>query len=179
MTVKQHGMKARIARELGISGQAVSKLIKLGMPTSSADAARRWRRDNLHPGRVRPDPGPSPETLLQRAAEACQLGEAARVANQLEVVADHVRAALRAVPKPHRPQLLFPFALFIALIGPRQMSAMSPQPRRGAPAEPDDVAAEMHVPNSGTPESAVEADQESLDPGEVAYALACGEAYIR
>jgi len=69
----KHGMKARIARELGISGAAVSKLVRRGMPIDDADAARRWRVAHLNPGRMRPDPGPSAETLLQRAQRLADL----------------------------------------------------------------------------------------------------------
>jgi hypothetical protein len=64
---------------------------------------------------------------------------------------------LRAVPKSHRQQLAFPFALFAELIGPRTMLALS--------GPKDDDAGQAIDP-------AAEGED---DPGEVAYALAADE----
>lgn len=55
-----------LAAALGLSGAMVSKLAARGMPTDSAELAKRWRNRNLQRGRtkgVRIDTKPAPPTL--------------------------------------------------------------------------------------------------------------------
>lgn len=156
-TVK-HGQRARIARELGISGAAVSKLVAQGMPLDSADAARRWRAANLHPGRMRPDPGPSAETLVERVHSLIGVAAVAQAEHRLDLVADELRAALRAVPDSHRPHVAMSDDLWRALIGGHALAVLDEGPREEPGTMTGDDAAEV---------------------GRVLYALACGEAAIR
>lgn len=167
--MKKHGQRSRIARELGISPQAVTKLVAKGMPLDTADAARRWRAANLHPGRVRPDPGPSPETLLQRAQSMMLVAAAAVDQGLLRLVADDLRGAMRAVPRSHRHRLELHFGLCLELLGPHALRVL-----RGAADEPapQPAAIEHGATIAG-------ADGDELDPGEVLYSLVCGEAQIR
>lgn len=154
MVKKLHGMKARLARELGISGAAVAKLAARGMPIDDADAARRWRAANLHPGRVRPDPGPSPETLVQRAQSLVGLAIAARASHRFDLVADELRQAMRAIPETHRVELVLPRDLWAALIGAHAMAVLDDGPKEA----PGTLSAE-----------------DAYFVGQVCYSLACGE----
>lgn len=156
-----HGMKARIARELGISGAAVSKLAKQGMPTDDVDAARQWRISNLQSGRMRPDPGPSGDTLLMRAQRMHDLAEIARQGGLLHTVADDVRAAMRAVPQSHRGRLNLSFLLMEALIGPHALAII-----KGDGSHP---RADAGVLDPDTDEA-----REFI--GSILYMIACGEA---
>lgn len=158
------GSKSRIAAELGISPAAVTKLAARGMPVDDADAARRWRQRHLAAGRMRPDPGPSPETLLRRCQSAVDLAAAALERHMLHLVADDLRAAMRSVPASHRAQLVMPFALWGSLIGAYAMALMAEGSAGGG--------------DESTPADAAAARDDD-DPGRVAYALACGEARIR
>jgi hypothetical protein len=45
--------KTQLAQALGISASMVSRLAKRGMPTASVEAAQRWRRRHLEPGRTK------------------------------------------------------------------------------------------------------------------------------
>ena len=162
--MSKHGMKARIARELGISGAAVSKLARQGMPTDDADAARRWRAANLHKGRMRPDPGPSADTLLQRAQNLASLAEVALRSQQFDVVANDLRMAMHSVPKSHRARLILPFALWRELIGPYEVAVLDTGSAEEAHSE--------HV-------AAAAVDDDDQLVADVCYALACGEAYIK
>jgi hypothetical protein len=170
--VKTWGRKSRLAAELGISPAAVTKMAKRGMPIDDADAARRWRLANLERGRMRPDPGPSADTLLRRAQALADLAVAALDRHQLDLVANDLRMAMHLVPLSHRPQLVLRFDLWAALIGPLAMSAMTAG--RDEPDAPDAPAA------PGAPAALDDsAEDDPLDPGAVAYSLACGEAFIR
>lgn len=165
--------QAALARELGISPPAVVKLKAQGMPCHDADAARAWRAANLQAGRVRPDPGPSPATLLKRVHDLAELAQRALGINRLDTMADELRLALHAVPKDHRPGVVLSFDLWRALIGPHACAvldhgaAMYPEGEGGTQA-PDD--------NDG---AAQEGDDEATEVGDVVYALACGEAFVR
>jgi hypothetical protein len=148
--------QSEIARELGITKAALSKLKRAGMPVHSADAARAWRLANLHPGRVRPDPGPSPRTLVERLHALWPLALAALDAGRFHLVADEVRSALHAVPESHRDLVLVEPSVMDALLGP-------------------EVIAELR--GDGEPSSASSAD-ELAGVGSLLYALACGEARL-
>jgi hypothetical protein len=156
MTVK-HGQRARIARELGITAQAVSKLAKIGMPLDSADAARRWRASNLNRLKMKPDPGPSPETLVQRAHELIEVAAVALTTHRFDVVADELRAALRAVPESHRPRVAMPHPVWYALIGTHARRVLDEGPKQ----EPGTMS-----------------DEDAEYVGGLCYSLACGEAHI-
>jgi hypothetical protein len=140
------------------------------MPLSSADAARRWRAENLHPGRVRPDPGPSAETLLQRAQALMGVATTAFDRGLLRLVADDLRAAMRAVPKTHRHRLELHFGLCMELIGPHALRVLC---------GPADAPAPQPAAIGGAADDPPGAEGDELDPGEVIYALICGEAHIR
>lgn len=174
VAVKKWGQKTRLAAELGISPAAVTKLAKQGMPIDDADAARRWRQANLARGRMRADPGPGPETLLRRAQALSELAGVALDKHQLELVVDDLRAAMREVPRSHRARLTVRFDLWGALIGPWAMSVMR-YPHLHGHREgrlQDTAALEPQAAGHG------QEREDELDPGEVAYALACGEARI-
>ncbi len=64
-----------LAALLGISGAAVSKLVKRGMPTDSLERAKRWRKRHLEPGRIKGgkfDPN-APHLVAAATAEAERL----------------------------------------------------------------------------------------------------------
>jgi hypothetical protein len=155
-TVK-HGQRARIARELGISGAAVSKLARRGMPLTSPDDARRWRAAHLNPLKMVADPGPSPETLVQRVQEHVEVARVAMAQHKLELVADGLRAALREVPESHRMRVLMPRALIEALLGAHALAVLNEGPKE----DPANVGAE---------------DADFV--GQIVYMLCCGEAQI-
>lgn len=159
--MSKHGDKASIARELGISGAAVTKLARKGMPVDDADAARRWRAANLNPARLRPDPGPSADTLLRRAQRLMDLAENARQGHLLHTVADDLRAAMRAVPESHRGKLRLSFHVMRELLGPTVCADLD---ALEAPAA-DDL-------------QPLFSDAGELDEfiGAVLYMVACGEA---
>ena len=165
--MKNTPTQTEIAAELGISKAALSKLKKQGMPVHSADAARNWRSRNLHPGRIRNDPGPSPRTLIERAEALIPLGLEALRAGRFELVADELRRALRAVPFAHRDELRFAVDLFDALIGPAALRELCPPQHGGiAPVEPAEGGADPVTFDIGGV---------FYNPGEIMYALACGE----
>jgi hypothetical protein len=116
--------QTEIGRELGLSKAAVSKLKARGMPCSSADAARRWRARHLEPGRIRPDPGPSPRTLVDRVHELHELAAVAHRIGRFDLVADALRSALRDVPQTQRAAVRLAPALWVALVGPSTWHAI-------------------------------------------------------
>jgi hypothetical protein len=158
--------QTEIARELGITKAALSKLKLAGMPVHSADAARAWRSANLHPGRVRPDPGPSPRTLVERLHALWPLAAAALAAGRFHLVADEVRSALRAVPESHRDLVLVEPSVMDALLGPHVIAEL-----RG------DGGGCQAVGAGSDDEGASAADQACV--GSLLYALACGEVRLR
>ena len=166
--MKNTPTQTEIAAELGISKAALSKLMKQGMPVHSADAARDWRSRNLHPGRIRNDPGPSPRTLIERAEALIPLGLEALRAGRFELVADELRRALRAVPFAHRDELRFAVDLFDALIGPAALRELCPPQHGGiTPVGPAE--------GGGADPVTFDIGGVSYNPGEIMYALACGE----
>ncbi len=150
--------QAAIARELGISKPAVTKLKAQGMPTHSADAARAWRMANLHRGRMRPDPGPSPETLIDRVHSLAELAAHADGAGRFDLVADELRAAMRAVPAERRRDVTLSFDLWGRLIGGFALATLDSGPKV---------------------EAATMSGEDADYVGEVCYALACREASLR
>lgn len=155
-SVKKHGAMSRIGRELGITGAAVAKLAARGMPLDSADAARRWRAANLNPRKMAADPGPSAATLIERAHSLVAVATEALQRHRFDLVADELRAALRAVPDSHRLRVVMPFALSRALLGPAalQLDALPKDPPGAASAEEIEFV------------------------GQVLYAVAAGEAAL-
>jgi hypothetical protein len=158
MAVK-HGMRAKIGRELGITGAAVAKLAVRGMPLDDADAARRWRAEHLAQHRMRPDPGPSPETLVSRANKLGELAAAASGSHAFDAIAGELREAMRAVPESHRMRVVLPFELINALIGVHALRVLNDGPKQPA----------------GEPMS----DEDAEFVGHVCYQLACGEAVMK
>jgi hypothetical protein len=123
--------QTEIAQELGLSKAAVSKLKAQGMPCTSADAARRWRAAHMAPGRIRADPGPSARTLVDRVHELRQLAAVAQGVDRFELVAEAVRAALRAVPATHRPLVHLAPWLWVALAGRTAWALVADHERTG------------------------------------------------
>jgi transcriptional regulator with XRE-family HTH domain len=60
--------QAALARELGITKQAVQKLARRGMPTSSPELARAWRARNTR-SQVSPPRPPTPESIMDALDE--------------------------------------------------------------------------------------------------------------
>lgn len=162
-----------IAAELGVSGAALSKLKARGMPTHSADATRAWRSENLHPGRRRKDPGPSPRTLVERGQALSGLASGALKAGRFDLVADELRAAMRAVPSSHRCFVQFEPALLDALIGGEALRVLRGDSTTAAMPSPPDAGADT------TSEAAPMSDEGAEYVGSVCYQLACGEAVVR
>jgi hypothetical protein len=91
-----------LAQALSLSPAAVSRLVARGMPTSSAEAARVWRRDHV---RVRMRPGPGrpgsadAARLLQRVtALAARAARALSNDDEFAVIEPDLRAAIAALP---------------------------------------------------------------------------------
>lgn len=95
-----------LAALLGISGAAVSKLVKRGMPTDSLERAKRWRKRHLEPGRIKGgkfDPN-APHLVAAATAEAERLASLVLLsldgmgsASDGERILAPLRTALRAV----------------------------------------------------------------------------------
>lgn len=155
--------QAALARELGISPAAITKLKGQGMPTHSADAARQWRAARLHPGRMRADPGPSVATLLQRVHDLADLAMRSAAVGRFDVVAGELRAAMRAVPAEARGQIVLSFDLWRQLVGPHACAVL-------------DLGAQFDAPDDDT---AAMGSDDAAEVGATVYALACGEAEVR
>jgi hypothetical protein len=155
--------QAAVARELGISPAAITKLKAQGMPTHSADAARQWRAARLHPGRMRADPGPSVATLLQRVRDLADLAMRSAAVGRFDVVAGELRAAMRAVPTEARGQLVLSFDLWRQLIGPHACAVL-------------DLGAQFDAPADDT---AAMGSDDADEVGTIVYMLAAGEAEVR
>ena len=104
-----------IARELGISAQALSKLKKLGMPVTSIGAARRWREANCNPMKLKPAPPPSVHTFNERIRPVAIEAMEALKAGHFETVAPKLRAVLSGVPLQHRAEIQLPMSVLDAL----------------------------------------------------------------
>lgn len=100
---------AELARLLGVDRALVSRDKRRGMPTNTLEAAVDWRQRNLR-ARIR---GPTRNELqlqkrqaedaaIRKVAQLMQLGHSALEAGHFHLVADEVRAALRAVPESAR-----------------------------------------------------------------------------
>ena len=61
--------QSALAKELGITKQAVQKLAKRGMPTTSPELARAWRARNTR-SQVSPPRPPTPESILDSLDDA-------------------------------------------------------------------------------------------------------------
>lgn len=146
-----------IARELGVSKAAVSKLKAQGMPCTSADAARRWRAEHLAPGRIRADPGPSPRTLVARVHELWDLAGVAQRIGRLDLVAPAARAALRAVPCTHRDLVRLAPWLWVELAGrmawltvaDHELTGFDPEQLTAADAEPVPMPSGLYAQAAG------------------------------
>jgi hypothetical protein len=91
----------RLAQLLGISEAMTSKLVRRGMPTSSAEEASRWRARNLATLRI--DLRPAADSLAARVEKVRQL--MALAAHDFDANAEQLRAALRAVPQHARADM--------------------------------------------------------------------------
>ena len=100
--------QAAIARALGLSQAAVSKLKAQGMPVESIEGAHAWRLRNLDPARIKRAAPPitDPAAAIRRVHDLAQLTAAALKLGQFEVIGPQLREALRAVPVPQRDRIL-------------------------------------------------------------------------
>jgi hypothetical protein len=104
-----------IARELGISAAALSKLKTRGMPVTSIEAARRWRIANCNPLKVKSAPPPTVHTYNERIRPLAIEALAALKAGHFETVAPNLRAVLSGVPLQHRAEIQLPMSVLDAL----------------------------------------------------------------
>jgi hypothetical protein len=151
--------QAALARELGISGPAVTKLKAQGMPTDSIEAARTWRLQNLNPAKRKPDPGPSPAALVAKAQELGELAHNALRLGQFASLAPALQASMRAVPAEHRHAVQLPVTVFDELLRPI-LELIQPATDKGQDEE--------HA-------GAAMSDEEAADMGAFWYGLAAGE----
>ncbi len=143
--------KRALARGLGLSPAMVLKLEKRGMPMRSIDAARQWRRVNLHPGRTKREPAavqPKPSAAaLRDLAALVPVAEAALRAGRFELIADALREAMRAVPEAHRATVPLLPAVWRELVRPAielfEANAADPASASAEPAMSDEDAEAM------------------------------------
>ena len=64
--------QAFIARSLGLSGAAITKLKKQGMPVDSVEAALAWREQRLNIAARKPTPGPAKSETPKQALPATE-----------------------------------------------------------------------------------------------------------
>jgi hypothetical protein len=119
-----------LAIALDISPSMVSKLAKKGMPTDSVERARRWRDRHLEPFRRKEHRADAPRALavaaavpadaelLARAQRFMDVASIAHQACRLPLVAEDLRAAMRAVPAAARHGLLVDADVMDALTAP-------------------------------------------------------------
>ena len=143
-----------LAKRLGLSQAMVSRLVKRGMPTSSTEAASRWRARNLSALRV--DLRPAGDGGA--AADPVELVHA--LAHRAEVDfpshAEALRRALRSVPAGARSGIELPMTVWRQLLPPGLDQAI--------PADPEGVLAQT--------------EDDSEAAGLALYALCCGELTI-
>jgi hypothetical protein len=100
-----------LAQALSLSRAAVSRLVARGMPTSSAEAARAWRRDHVRV-RMRPRTEGHPVSgaaarLLDRVtALAASAAEALSTGDGFKAIEPDLRAAIAALPDELRERVL-------------------------------------------------------------------------
>ena len=124
--------QTQLATGLGISQANVSKLVRLGMPTTSLEAARRWREENLDPARAKPAPRPPTLAALLRKAEALlEAGEG------IAPLLPRIREALRQVPADQRAAVAMSEGLWDSLTAPIGHAF---KPSRGAALTPAEAA---------------------------------------
>ncbi len=122
-------LKKDLAQLLGVSESMVSRHAKQGMPTDSAERAKRWRKRHLEPGRVkgsrydgkakatpRAKPGTVPdlEKCVELLSEALQAGPVSHDATVLV----NTRTALRTMPdwRGAAETLAMPVRVWVRLI---------------------------------------------------------------
>ena len=116
---------AELARLLGVDRALVSRDKRRGMPTHTLEAAVAWRQRNLR-SRIR---GPTRNELQQQkrqaedaaihqVAQLMQLGHSALESGHFHLVADEVRAAMRAVPVSARDRVRVSAEVMDALCEP-------------------------------------------------------------
>ena len=129
--MSKFGPVSTIAAELGITRQQANVLARRGMPTHDLDAAQLWRHRHLDRAKMKPDPGPSPATLIARVHKLRGEAETARAADLLTFVLPSIRDAIRAVPAEHRAGVALQTWLWRALIGPSAMALIEAGPTSG------------------------------------------------
>ena len=103
-----------LARELGITKQAVNRHVARGMPTATIGAAWRWYRENVRMvvgqgiDRDRPPPG----VLVERVGALLPAARDAIASGRFEHFETELRAALRAVPESHRERVTLPLEVW-------------------------------------------------------------------
>lgn len=154
-----------LATALGISQGMVSRHAKMGMPTDSVEAARRWRDRHLELARRKEYRGDMPPRAaaprvdhgaLERAGRSMALAAELLALGHFEWIRATLQADMRAVPPELRPGLLLNFEVMDALVA-------------------DVVAAMDDVDEAGAvaPPPLSEVDAEVM--GAFWYAAACGE----
>ena len=108
--------QAAIARALGLSKAAITKLKAQGMPVHSIEAARTWRREHLDPARCKREPRPTGGEALRRVAALADLAHAADTAGRFELIEPALRTAMRAVPTELRERVALPVPVWDALL---------------------------------------------------------------
>jgi hypothetical protein len=145
-------LQADLAREIGLSPAAVSRLKQRGMPVHSTQAARAWREANLDPALMKQARSPAERAPLGaiRVDIARQFGQLALI--EFATWEAQLRAAMGAVPVPWRERVELPVEVWDQLVG------------------------DLHGLEDGSPgaEGNDEVDDDFV--GDILYRLASGEA---
>ena len=162
-----------LAKALGLAKSRITALKKLGMPTTSIQAAQHWRDTHLNPARrkwpsARP-PAPPPDRgavqhadyLLDLAAAALQSGRS------IEPLLPTLRSALAAVPPADRANLGLPINVMGVLID----HVVSLLPPRDDDPTNDDGSPVYCYDDAMT-------DAQAQDMGSFWYRVAAGERVI-
>ena len=124
-----------LAKRLGLSQAMVSRLVKRGMPTSSTEAASRWRARNLSALRV--DLRPAGDGGA--AADPVEAVHALALLAEVDFLqhGEALRRALRSVPAGARSGIELPMAVWSQLL-PAGLGEAVPADPEGALAQTED-----------------------------------------
>ena len=125
----------RLAQLLGISEAMVSKLARRGMPTTSLEAASRWRARNLSALRVDLRPAGDGGAAADPVEAVHALAHRAEV--DFPSHAEALRRALRSVPAGARSGIELPMTVWRQLL-PAGLGEAVPADPEGALAQTED-----------------------------------------
>lgn len=123
-----------LAKQLGLSPPAITKLRRLGMPVDSVEAARAWRAIHVRP-HINFNAVRNSQAELTALEALWPVAQSAIAAGRFDLVRPALQAAMRAIPKPARHLVLVDLAGMDALC-----SGFAGEIAADVPLEPEDTA---------------------------------------